>query len=585
VSSPGPRHSCCTIPSSGHDASAHAAAPSQPRPNGRVGEPAVLFSAGAILTLDPLAPRAEAVAVQDGLVRSVGSRPEVVDELKAAGVDYRVDNSFGDHVLVPGFVEPHCHATQLGLLWSYTYVGNADRLGPDGRRHPGCPTVAAVVERLRGAAARLPDPAAPVVAWGYDPILIDGQPPLGCRELDEVSTSRPVFVLNMSGHIAYVNGAALRDIGYDRASGVTGLVKDGEGDPTGELQEAQAVRPTLKYFEADETGMHAAMANAGALAVLGGCTTITELAAGLMPHAFGSMQQAGSDPDYPARVTAYVFDAVMKEMGEAAFDELMATNHDHFRVAGVKFVVDGSIQGFTADLRFPGYYNGAPNGILNIDPDSFPEQVHGVHARGIQTAIHANGDGAIERAMAALAEVLRRTPWPDHRHRIEHVQMADDRQLGWMSELGVAPDLFANHIYYWGDAHAEKTVGPGRAARMNPAASALRHGLRFGFHSDSWVTPIEPLRTIWVAATRRTISGRELGPQERIGVTDALRALTLDAAYLLKEDDIKGSIERGKVADFAILDGEPRDDDLDAIPDIAVAGTLLGGVLHTPAVA
>jgi hypothetical protein len=111
-------------------------------------------------------------------------------------------------------------------------------------------------------------------------------------------------------------------------------------------------------------------------------------------------------------------------------------------------------------------------------------------------------------------------------------------------KLGVAPDLFANHIYYWGDAHADHTVGPARAARMNPAASALRHGLRFAFHFDSWVTPIEPLRTVWVAATRRTLSGRELGRQERIGVNDALRAVTIDAAYLLKEDDIKGSIER-----------------------------------------
>ena len=120
---------------------------------------------------------------------------------------------------------------------------------------------------------------------------------------------------------------------------------------------------------------------------------------------------------------------------------------------------------------------------------------------------------------------------------------------------------------------------------MNPAASALRHGLRFAFHSDSWVTPIEPLRTVWVAATRKTLSGRELGPQERIGVKDALRAVTIDAAYLLKEDDIKGSIERGKVADFAILDGEPSDDDLDAIPEIGVGGTILGGVRHAPAAA
>ena len=585
MSSNGLHHNCCTIPSSGHDASANEASRSEPRASNRSGEPAVVLLARSIVTLDPLAPRAEAVAVQDGLIRSVGLREVVLDELDAAGVEYRIDDELGGHVLLPGFVEPHCHATQLGLLWSYTYVGQADRLGPDGQRHPGCATVAAVIARLREAEAKLENPACALVAWGYDPILIDGQPPLGHRDLDQISTTRPVMVLNMSGHIAYVNGAVLRDVGYDRTTGVTGVVKDGAGDPTGELQETQALTPTLKYFAPDEATMDVAMANAGALAVLGGCTTITELTAGLMPHSFGAMQRAGADPDYPARVTAYVFDAVRKKMGEAAFDEVMASNHEQFRVAGVKFVVDGSIQGYTADLRYPGYYNGRTNGILNVDPDAFAEHLHGVHERGIQTAIHANGDGAIERAMSALEKVVRRTPWADHRHRLEHVQMVDDRQLGWMGELGVAPDLFANHIYYWGDAHAAHTVGPARAARMNPAASALRHGLRFAFHSDSWVTPIEPLRTVWVAATRKTLSGRELGPQERIGVGDALRAVTIDAAYLLKEDDIKGSIERGKVADFAILDGEPSDDDLDAIPEIGVGGTILGGVRHAPAAA
>jgi predicted amidohydrolase YtcJ len=571
---------CCSVPTDGPDHTVISPKAGTARPSADAHAPATVFRAGAVVTMDPGAPRAEAVAVLGDRIRAVGSYDDVVAELRAGGVDHTVDDSFANSVMLPGLIEAHCHAAQLGVLWREVYVGAFDRLGPDGRTCKGAPTVRDVVERLREAESKLARPDDALVAWGYDPSMIAGIPSIGHRELDEVSMTRPVLVLNMSGHIGYVNSTVLRLIGYDRTTGVTGVVKDAAGEPTGELLETAALIPVIPYFAVDDAGLDEAMDNAASLALRAGCTTISDLTAGMVPNSFAAMQRAAANPDNPTRLTAYVFSPIYDAMGADTYRQLVASSHDHLRIGGVKFVVDGSIQGFTANLRWPFYYNGAPNGISNVDAATFVQQLSELHAEGIQLSVHANGDAALDVVLDAFTEVLRQNPRVDHRHRLEHVQIADDEALERIAHLGLVPNFFVNHIYFWGDFHASRTLGPVRAARMNPLASARRHGLRFGLHSDSWVTPIDPLHAVWVAATRTTSSGAVLGPDERIGVEDALRAVTIDSAYLLGEETTKGSIERGKLADFAILDREPTDTDVDSIPDIAVQATVLGGRVH-----
>ncbi|MDQ6639917.1 MAG: amidohydrolase family protein, partial [Pseudomonadota bacterium] len=159
----------------------------------------------------------------------------------------------------------------------------------------------------------------------------------------------------------------------------------------------------------------------------------------------------------------------------------------------------------------------------------------------------------------------------------QHCQMADAAQFGRMARLGICANLFANHIYYWGDAHHELTMGPDRAERMDACATALRHGVPLAIHSDAPITPLGPLFTAWCAVNRQTSSGRVLGASERIGVADALRAITLGAAYTLGLDDRIGSIEVGKFADFCVLDDDPAAAAPEALKDLRVAGTVLGG--------
>jgi predicted amidohydrolase YtcJ len=250
---------------------------------------------------------------------------------------------------------------------------------------------------------------------------------------------------------------------------------------------------------------------------------------------------------------------------------------ERLRTGAVKVFVDGSIQGFTARLNWPGYHNGRPNGLFHTAPEALKETLLPFHTAGFQIHLHTNGDEAIDAALDSIEAVLAEAPRWDHRHTLEHTQMATPVQFRRMLALGVCANLFPNHIYYWGDVHYTTTLGPTRAARMNAAGTALRSGVTFAFHADPGVTPLDPLFSVWAAVNRRTASGRVLGEGERIGVADALRAVTLGPAQLLKLDHELGSIEPGKRADFTVLEDDPLAVPPEALKDVRVWGTVVGG--------
>jgi len=251
---------------------------------------------------------------------------------------------------------------------------------------------------------------------------------------------------------------------------------------------------------------------------------------------------------------------------------------DRLRFGSVKLITDGSIQSFTARVAPPGYYGGQPNGMWNIAPTQLDALVAAYHDAGLQIHIHTNGDEASTVALDALERALARNPRRDHRHTLQHAQMADEAQFRRMRALGVCVNLFANHIYYWGDVHRALTIGPERARRMNAVATAQRLGIPYAIHSDAPITPIGPLFTAWCAVNRRTASGYLLGESERIGVEDALRAITLGAAYTLRLEAEIGSLEAGKRADLAVLADDPLAMPAEALRHVRVLGTMVGGV-------
>lgn len=538
--------------------------------------PITVYRARRIITMDPSCPSATHVAVRDGRILAVGGRQET-----GAWGPATTDDRYADSVLMPGLVEGHSHAWEGGV-WAFAYAGYFDRHDPEGRRWPGCDSIEATVARLAEAERALPH-GETLFAWGFDPIYF-GETRVTTADLDRVSATRPVVLLHSNGHVMNVNTPVLERSGLANAN-IDGVLRDASGRATGELREMAA-----KYmaFKAVGNPQHGIMAQGDSLhrfarlACRVGVTTATDLFTDLPDPVVAAYVAATREEHFPLRLLpALNAQGLTAAEGIAKIARLRAQDNDRLRFGLVKLMTDGSIQGFSGRLKWPGYIGGQPNGIWNIGPDELAETLHAYHAAGLQCHIHTNGDEASEVAIEAVEAALARSPRWDHRHTLQHCQMADAAQFRRMARLGICANLFANHIYYWGEQHAAQTMGPDKARRLDACATALREGVALAMHSDAPVTPMAPLFTAWCAVNRITAAGRVLGPEERIPVAAALHAITLGAAYTLKLDGEIGSIEVGKRADFCILGQDPEAVAPEALKDVPVQGTVVGGIPFT----
>jgi predicted amidohydrolase YtcJ len=388
-----------------------------------------------------------------------------------------------------------------------------------------------------------------------------------------------------------VNQEVLTTCGISKATDVEGVVKFEAshklaGAPTGELQEPAAMYLVLRKIEGanllspmNEEGMH----NFGRIACAHGVTTATDLVNALEDGDIEVLERSTARDDFPVRILP-AFRAYLgvngAHNGAKHVVDLRKRSTDKLIYGLVKMMLDGSIQGFSSRMRWPGHFNGAPNGIWVTDPKQFEADFETYHKAGLTIHTHTNGDQASEVAINAIERVLTKVPRPGHRHTLQHGQMIDAPLFARMAELGLAVNLFANHIWYWGDQHYEMTMGPDRANRLDACRSALDAGVRLGIHSDAPVTPLNPLFTAWCAVNRLTPKGRTLGKTQHISVMEALHAITLGPAWTLKMDHLIGSIECGKYADFAILNDDPLEIAPENLKDIAVAGTVFGGTIY-----
>ena len=480
-----------------------------------------------VITMNVRRPEASHVAVRDGWILGAGA----LEELAGWG-PHEVDDRFADKVILPGLVEGHCHSRE-GSGWDETYVGFHDRTDPDRVVHPGLASIDEVVGRLQEAERALPSADEPLLAWGLDPLFFGGRR-MVADDLDRVSTTRPILVLHQSGHIVNTNRALMRRAGIGRDTNAMGVMKDAGGEPTGELQ-----GPILRSMLYRAVGRERALSfgdprglrRFARSAQLAGVTTATDLANELPEETVARQVELTSDDRYPLRIVpAFIGNSRPAAEGVEWVGSLVPRSNERLRYGLVKLVLDGSIQGFTARLKRPGYYNGAGNGLWYIDPDELPNLLGAYHRAGLQVHVHTNGDQATEAAIDAIERVLRADPDPDARFTLQHCQMAHDAHFRRMARLGICVNLFANHLYYWGDQHHALTMGPERAERMDAAGSAQRLGVAYSIHSDAPVTHLAPLFTAWCAVNRRTSSGRVLGAAERVSVADALHAVTIGAA-------------------------------------------------------
>ena len=533
-----------------------------------------VYPAKRILTMNPSRPEATHVAVRDGRILAVGD----LAELEGWGA-YTLDTRFESKILMPGLVEGHSH-TMEGVFWRYVYCGYFDRMDPNGHMWPGVGSIDEVVTRLQDALAAREETGA-LSGWGLDPIYYGARRCIR-EDLDRVSTEVPVGVLHASGHIMNVNTAALEAAGLLRP-GINhpGIPLGDDGLPTGELKGPEAMTPLGPHVGLDRrllAGDERGLREFARLCVRKGVTTAADLANLLPDDAVEMMLRVTGDPSFPARIVSLRRFQDLSPSGivERAL-ELAGRSTDRLRLGIVKVVADGSIQGFSARLQWPGYYNGAPNGLWYVAPEQLQELYDRALEANVQVHTHTNGDEATELVLDSVERAWAKHPRPDHRFTLQHCQLANAAQFRRMRTLGMCVNLFPNHHFYWGDQHYATPVGPARAERMNACRTALDTGVPLAIHSDAPVTPLGPLFTAWCAVNRQTATGRVLGDQERIGVDEALRTITLGAAYTLKLDHEVGSLEVGKRADIAVLEDDPSEIGGERLKDVRVWGTVHGG--------
>ena len=311
-------------------------------------------------------------------------------------------------MIVPGFVEAHCHILEEGALSNFPWIGTYPRRMADGGTQPGCPDTAAALARVQEAHMALGDPTEALTCLGWDPNMASSSG-ITCAMLDSISTERPIFLLQSNGHVGHCNSAMMRLAGISRDSTEHGVMRDGSGEPTGELREL-ALSKVLGTHVHLETGGERSVRNAGAIARAAGCTTVTDLAFGATTRAVNQYASVVNGGGFPTRVVyAPLVQVLEPRMKEGTFDHisgLRALDSDMFRMGPVKFIFDGSIQGRSARMGWPGYCCGDPNGMWLAEPDEMFELIRPYHRAGFQVALHTNGDEAVNAGLDVYERLL-----------------------------------------------------------------------------------------------------------------------------------------------------------------------------------
>jgi predicted amidohydrolase YtcJ len=538
--------------------------------SGQVAEPPdKILVNGQVVTMARPQGTAEAVAIRGDTIVAVGTSAEI--RALARAETKTID--LGGKALLPGFYAAHDHFPSWGRVSLYQVDLNSPPIG-------AMRTIDDIVAALKEKATQT-RPGQWVLGRGYDDTLIAERRHPTRDDLDRASTEHPIWIVHTSGHLGVANSRALALAKIDRdtpqtAAGV--IRKDpATGEPNGVIEERTSLVGRLTPALSPRQRLEAIRMCDREYLSRGVTTTVIAGGAGaVIPDLLKAREQGWLH----LRVLGMLAGSASEPMSLEKAAELSPIPNQ-IRASGVKLFQDGSLQGFTGFLTAP--YQTQPAG--KIDYVGYParsrerllETVRKFHRAGYQIAIHGNGDAAIDDILYAFRVVQDEMPRPDARHRIEHCQTPREDQLAKMKELGITPSFFVGHVYYWGDRHRDIFLGQERAARISPLASALRHGLRFTIHNDTPVTPVNPLLLVWCSVNRLTKDGQVLGPDQRIGVFEALRAVTSDAAWQNHEEKSKGTIEPGKLADFVVLAENPFTVKPERLKDIEIVQTIVGG--------
>lgn len=535
-----------------------------------------IYFGGDIITVSDADPEAEAIAIKDGRILFVGSKAKAM-ELHG---DSTAMHDLQGRTLIPGFVDAHSHMSQVGVQ-----AISANLLPPPDGPATSIPQIQEILRSFMATSSMVKDHGI-LIGFDYDDSqLVEHRHPTR-QELDAVSTEIPVFVIHQSGHLGVYNTKALQ------MAGITAASKDPDGGtihreqdsrtPSGLLDENAHIGALLTLMP--KFSLEEAMdliTSAQEIYEQNGFTTVQDgRTDGNSLRVFAA---AGKRGKLQLDVVAYP-DMEMTEGDTMLNGPLMARVYtDHFRIGGVKFSLDGSPQGKTAWFTQP--YFQPPHG-MKADYAGFPifaqdstleRLVAQAFQKEWQVLAHANGDAAIDQFIRVVRSVSEKYPGKDRRPVLIHGQYLRKDQVPELKELGIFPSLYPMHTFYWGDWHRESVAGPERAENISPTCWLLAEDMRFSIHSDAPVTFPNSMRIFDSAVNRTTRTGRVLGPQHRLTPMQALKAMTIDAAYQHFEEASKGSLEVNKLADLVILDKNPLKVEPATIKDIQVMETIKAG--------
>ena len=527
---------------------------------------------GDIVTVNRENQVADGLLVEDGKIAAVGSREEI---LALADRD-TVKIDLEGRALLPGFIDPHSHIAMVSQAMLYLDLS-------------GCGSISQLLDLLR---TRLRDglvkPGEWIIGSGYDNTRFPGQQHPTKFDLDSVTEEVPIFLSHTSGHLAAVNSAALQRLGYVGqdyavpAGGVVRTVSPDSREPNGILEENACLAPEKKKLIPAPT----------LETLLGALERAQDVYAG---YGITTAQDASVDKGVHQTLLAAAsagklkLDIVGQAVQSVTFDLLQNEGtprreyRGHYKLLGGKTWLDGSPQGKTAWLTQP--YFQPPEG-QGPDYRGYGTQTdqavtayfRGCIARNLQVNVHANGDAAADQMIRCYRKALElEGPHPGLRPVMVHAQTVREDQLDEMKALGILPTFFLDHIWFWGDYHYESVLGPQRACHISPAGSARDRGISFTLHQDAPVKMPDQILAIHNAVNRKTQKGRVLGEDQRLSVEEALRAVTINGAYQYFEEDQKGSLEPGKLADLVILNRSPLKTAPEQLKDIQVLETIKEG--------
>jgi hypothetical protein len=539
----------------------------------------VIYQNAQVITLNDDQPTAEAVAIQDGKILALGK----TEDLQALQGENTQIIDLEGKTMLPGFIDGHGHVIAQGISTTVAILLPP----PDGE----VDSIAKLQDVLRQwSKQEISQVLGIIIGNGYDDSqLIEARHP-NRYDLDAVSSQVPVIAVHQSGHLCSCNSKTLELLNITKDTpnpdgGVIQRLPDSQ-EPNGVMEESAS------FFVM--SSILAKTSNVGSIQADKVVNLIEKGTEMYVKYGFTTLQEGLANPFYLEMLKAAVAQNLLKadiavymdyfKAAPNAHQEDWSRDHyyGHLRLAGGKLVLDGSPQGRTAWLTKP--YHQPPEGT-NSDYAGYPimtdeqliERLETAFVNNFQLICHCNGDAAADQLINAIKSLTQKYGPADRRIVMIHAQTLREDQLDQVNELGIIPSFFPSHTFYWGDWHRDVTLGIERAQRISPTKSALERGIKFSIHNDAPIVLPNAMRLLWSAVNRRTRSDQVLGAEQQISPLDGLKALTIWAAYQQFEEDSKGSIEVGKLADFAIVSENPLTIDPMKIKDIVVLETIKEG--------